>query len=125
MVLTSDELPDYIKLKLYKKLVSRATNTKEQQEENPEKIVYSKLADDKAVELMNKLKAKYPEIHKTLIEELYKAIKNNIISIIDGYTIYELFNALGLDIRPDIRIKIVKHGKEKDLTTHLREKESY
>ncbi|MEM1639100.1 MAG: hypothetical protein QXJ69_03365 [Desulfurococcaceae archaeon] len=124
-MLTSDELPDSIKLKLYRKLVFKAISSKDQQkEENPEKIVYSKLADDKAVELMNKLKTKYPEIYRTIIDELYKAIKNNVISSIDGYTLYELFNALGLDIRPDVKIKIVKHGKEVDLTTHLKEQGS-
>ncbi|MEM0031251.1 MAG: hypothetical protein QXV54_05040 [Desulfurococcaceae archaeon] len=124
-MLTSDELPDSIKLKLYRKLVLKAISSKDQQkEENPEKIVYSKLADDKAVELMNKLKIKYPEIYRTIIDELYKAIKNNVISSIDGYTLYELFNALGLDIRPDVKIKIVKHGKEVDLTTHLKEQGS-
>jgi hypothetical protein len=117
----SDELPDYIKLKLYKRIVSKITNVKEQQrvEEDPEKVVYSKLADDKAVELMDKLKIKYPEIYKTIVNELYKAIKNNTLSNIDGYTLYYLFNSLGLDVKPDMRIKFVKHGKEVDIKDYL------
>lgn len=118
----SDELPDTIKLKLYKKVLSRvATQQKQQhlQQEDPEKVVYSKLSDDKAIELLEKLKLKYPDVYSVLVNELYKAIKSGLVSSIDGYTVQGIINALGLDIKPELRIKFVKHGKEVDLKDYL------
>jgi hypothetical protein len=114
----SEEIPEHLKLKIYRKLMTQISQQK-QQAEDPEKIVYSKLADEKAVELMNKLKTKYPDVYRTLVNELYRAIKNNVISEIDGYTLYQLFQTLGLDIKPDLRIKFIKHGKEVDLKDYL------
>ena len=114
----SEEIPEHLKLKIYRKLMTQISQQK-QQTEDPEKIVYSKLADEKAVELMNKLKTKYPDVYRTLVNEVYRAIKNNVISEIDGYTLYQLFQTLGLDIKPDLRIKFIKHGKEVDLKDYL------
>lgn len=118
----SDELPDYVKLKLYKKVLTQVRQQKQQdqlQQEDPEKIVYSKLADERAVELMDKLKSKYPDVYRVVINELYKAIKNGLLSSIDGLTVYGIINTLGLDIKPEIKLKFVKHGKEVDLREYM------
>lgn len=118
----SDELPEYLKLKVYKKLLSQVTQSKESPQalrEDPETLVHSKLTDDRAVELMEKLKAKYPEVYRVLVNELYKAIKSGALTSIDGYTLYTIFNSLGLDIKPEIRLKFVKHGKEVDVKDYL------
>jgi len=85
---------------------------------NLEKYVYAK-SDEKAVELLGKIKLKYPEIHDELIRELYNALKSGKISSINGTLIYNITNMLNLDVKPDIRIKFIKHGKEVDLKDYL------
>ncbi|MEM2171310.1 MAG: hypothetical protein QXU03_06125 [Desulfurococcaceae archaeon] len=118
----SDELPDTIRFKLYKKVLSHVIMHQKQQDsqqEDPEKLVYSKLLDDRAVELLEKLKLKYPDVYKVLVNELYRAIRSGLVSGIDGYTVQGIINALGLNVRPELRIKFVKHGKEVDLKDYL------
>lgn len=120
----SEDLPNSLKLKIYRRLLERAMQQAQQlqsnqEREDAEKAVLSRLADDRAVELMEKLKLKYPEIYKALVQELYKAIRNNIINSIDGLLVYNIINKLGLDIKPEIKLKFVKHGKEVDLRTYL------
>lgn len=117
----SDELPDSIKLKLYKKVISQVVSRQENRvsQEDLEKVVYSRLSDERAVELMDKLKSRYPDVHRALVDELYKAIKRGLISHIDGFTLYSIMSGLGLDIKPEIRIRFVKHGKEVDLKDYL------
>lgn len=87
--------------------------------ENPENVVFSKLVDDRAVELLNKPRLKYPEVYRVLVNELYKAIKNGLLNSIDGTGIYGIIKILGLDIEPDIRLRFIKRGKEVDLKDYL------
>jgi len=118
----SEELPDTLKLKLLKRAFHQVLKEREKSlellNEDPEKYVYAK-SDEKAVELLEKIKVKYPEIHDELIRELYKVLKSGKISSISGTLIYNLVNMLNLDVKPDIRIKFVKHGKEVDLKEYL------
>ncbi|MEM2025263.1 MAG: hypothetical protein QXW94_03130, partial [Desulfurococcaceae archaeon] len=93
----SDELPNSLKLKVYKKLLERTTSKAREtgsSQEDAEKAVLSRLADSRAVELMEKLKLKYPDVYKALLLELYKAIKSNAISSIDGILVYNIINTL-------------------------------
>ncbi|ACL10555.1 hypothetical protein DKAM_0229 [Desulfurococcus amylolyticus 1221n] len=120
----SDELPDSLRLKLYKKYVSAITRKSSEVDktrvEKPEDVVWSKLTDEKARELMNKLKALYPDIYQVLVGELYKLLKDGVLKELDGLTAYSIIKALGLNIRPDIRIKFVKDGKEVDLDEYMK-----
>jgi DNA-binding TFAR19-related protein (PDSD5 family) len=120
----SDELPDSLRLKLYKKYVSAITRKSSEVDktrvEKPEDVVWSKLTDEKARELMNKLKALYPDIYQVLVGELYKLLKDGVLKELDGLTVYSIIKALGLNIRPDIRIKFVKDGKEVDLDEYMK-----
>jgi len=120
----SDELPESLRMRLYKKYVSMlaAKNTidkSSEPRENPEEVVWSRLSDDRAQELMTKLKALYPDIYKPLIQELYRLIKNNTLRELDGLTVYSIIRSLGLDIKPELRIKFVKDGKEVDMNEYL------
>ncbi|MEM3927303.1 MAG: hypothetical protein QXU13_06975 [Desulfurococcaceae archaeon] len=118
----SEDLPEALRLKLYKKymaLLSSSQKTSETTTEDPEKYVRSKLSDDKAVELMDKLKAYYPDIYMGIIKELYNVLKTGQLKELDGITVYSIIRALGLDIKPDLRIKFVKHGKEVDINEYL------
>jgi len=120
----SDELPESLRMRLYKKYVSMlaAKNTADKSSEpreNPEEAVWSRLSDDRAQELMTKLKALYPDIYKPLIQELYRLIKSNALRELDGLTVYSIIRSLGLDIKPELRIKFVKDGKEVDMNEYL------
>ncbi len=122
MSVLSEELPDTLKLKLLKRAFHQVLKGRERPLEtldvNLEKYVYAK-SDEKAVELLGKIKLKYPEIHDELIRELYNALKSGKISSINGTLIYNIINMLNLDVKPDIRIKFIKHGKEVDLKDYL------
>lgn len=120
----SDELPESLRMRLYRKYVSMLTakNTADKSgepRENPEEVVWGRLSDDRAQELMTKLKALYPDIYKPLIQELYRLIKNNTLRELDGLTVYSIIRSLGLDIKPELRIKFVKDGKEVDMSEYL------
>ena len=122
MSVLSEELPDTLKLKLLKRAFHQVLKGRERPLEtldvNLEKYVYAK-SDEKAVELLGKIKLKYPEIHDELIRELYNALKSGKISSINGTLIYNIINMLNLDVKPDIRIKFIKHGKEVNLKDYL------
>ncbi len=118
----SEELPEYLKMKLMKKIIKEAT--KKQYEEkkqviDPEKIVWEKLADEKAIELMKKAKALYPELYKYAVHVFYQLIVSGAVKEFDGYTTLILLNRLGIPVKPDLRIRFVKRGKEVDLKEYL------
>ncbi|NPA99634.1 MAG: hypothetical protein GXO43_09680 [Crenarchaeota archaeon] len=119
----ADELPESIKLKLLKKMMSSLKTSGEQQEKkeeiDPEKLVWSKLSDEKAVELMRKAKALYPAKYEYAIRVLAYLIQHGELDELDGYTTLVLLNRLGVPVRPDLRIKFVKHGKEVDMKEYL------
>lgn len=122
----SDDLPVELKMKLYKKylakLANKSENTaspKESAVEDPEKFVQSRLSDERAEEIMMKIKIKYPEIYDLLVKELYRAIKQGIVNELDGLTLLSIAQSIGLDVRPDLRIRFVKNGKEVDMKEYL------
>ncbi|QOR95162.1 hypothetical protein IMZ38_06140 [Thermosphaera chiliense] len=113
-------------MKLYKKYLAKLANknensvsAKESVREDPEKVVQSKLSDERAEEIMEKIKIKYPEIYDLLVKELYRAIKQGVVSELDGLTLLSIAHSIGLDIRPDLRIRFVKNGKEVDMKEYL------
>ncbi|MGB9827536.1 MAG: hypothetical protein ACPLSM_03365 [Thermosphaera sp.] len=122
----SEDLPVELRMKLYKKYLSKLANknensvsAKESVREDPEKVVQSKLSDERAEEIMEKIKIKYPEIYDLLVKELYRAIKQGVVSELDGLTLLSIAHSIGLDIRPDLRIRFVKNGKEVDMKEYL------
>jgi len=117
----SDELPEYLKLKILKKWMSEAkhTTTNSQQQADPEKLVWSKLSDDRAVELLSKVKELYPEAYPTVIRVFYELLSRGLVSELDGYTVYSVLQKLGIPVKPEVRIKFVKHGKEVSMKEYL------
>lgn len=120
----SDELPESLRLKLYRKYVSaiagkRGDDAAEKKNEDPEGFVWGKLSDDKARELMSKLKALYPDVYQPVVQELYRLLKDGVLKELDGLTVLRIIRALGLNIRPELRIKFVKDGKEVDIDEYL------
>ncbi|MEM1695796.1 MAG: hypothetical protein QXJ18_01055 [Desulfurococcaceae archaeon] len=119
----TEDLPESIvmqKMKKYMRMIAQQRKeAKKEPGEDPEKVVLSKASDEKAVELLEKLKNMYPDIYRVLIPELYKLLNSGMINEIDGLTVYTIIRRLGLDIKPELRIKFVKHGKEVDFKEYV------
>lgn len=117
-----EEIPEEIILKKMKKYMSSLSQKAERsqaQQVDPEAYVLSKASDDRAKELLEKMKLYYPEVYRAVIPELYKLLSSGILKELDGLTVYAIIQRLGLDIRPELRIKFVKDGKEVDLKDYI------
>lgn len=126
MVGLSEDLPESLKTRILKKWISEARRASESSQPsgvelvNIERAIYSKIADEKAVELINKVKTLYPDKYSLVLRVLYELINKNVVGELDGYTLYVLLNNyLNIPVKPDIRIKFVKRGKEVDLKDYL------
>jgi DNA-binding TFAR19-related protein (PDSD5 family) len=118
----SEDLPDTLKLKLMKRIMNKAARewekTTGRSVEDPEQLVRAN-SDEKALELLDKIKLKYPEIYSVLISELYRAIKSGKIASISGTLVYNIITMLNLDVKPDIKIKFVKRGRKVGLRDYI------
>ncbi len=112
----SDELPEEIKRRLMERLLRKASVKKQVAEktgrEDPEKIVWSRLGDEKARELMYKTKIMYPAQYPLVIKVFHELLRRGEVEEFDGYTTLLLLRQLGIYVKPSIRLKFVKHGKE-------------
>ncbi|ADI31662.1 hypothetical protein [Staphylothermus hellenicus] len=121
----AEELPDYLKMKLMKKIMSKAMKSSEEKKKagkektDPEKIVWEKLRDERARELMYKAKTLYPDRYPLVIQVLHTLIHQGKIKELDGYTTLLLLHRLGVPVKPDLKIRFVKHGKEVDMKEYL------
>lgn len=119
----AEELPDHIKLKLLKKLMDQhlKKNIEKKNEvvSDPEKFVWEKIVDERAEELLLKAKNFYPEKYRYAILVFYQLIRQGVIKELDGYTVYTLLHRMGIPVKPDLRIKFVKHGKEVSMREYL------
>ncbi len=122
----SEDLPDSLKLKILKKWISESGKSSAAKESSSkstvdlERIVYSKIVDDRGLELIKKVKQLYPEIYPTVLTILHDLINKGVVNELDGYTLYVLFNKyLNIPVKPDIRIRFVKRGKEVDFKEYL------
>lgn len=111
----SEELPETLRKKLLEKMMKEAARrqaVETMKEEDPEKIVWSKLSDEKARELMYKAKVMYPQLYPYAVKVFYMLLKQGSVDEFDGYTTLVLLNRLGIPVKPSIRLRFVKHGKE-------------
>ncbi len=114
----SEELPEELKRKLMEKFMKKIREEKRAEEKavertvDPEKIVWNRLADDKARELMVKAKNLYPNEYPYVIRVFYELLRRGDVEEFDGYTTLLLLHRLGIPVKPSIRLKFVKHGKE-------------
>lgn len=121
----SEDLPESLKKRILKKWISNSKRIDESNKSsieavNIEKIIYDKLIDERAVELLNKVKILYPDKYPVVLKILYELINKKVISELDGYTVYIILNNyLNIPVKPDIRIKFIKRGKEVDLKEYL------
>jgi hypothetical protein len=123
VVYLSDELPDELKLKMLRKLMQSQASKRDEKQvppEDPEKVVYSKLSDDRALELVEKTKQLYPSEYRIVVEVLYELVKRGVVEKLDGLTVLAVLERLGLDVKPDLRIRFVKRGKEVGLDEYVK-----
>lgn len=123
----AEELPDELKLKLMKKFMRKVSGEASKKSEekgehvDPEKLVWSRLGDEKAEELLRKTKNLYPEAYSHVISLLAYMIQSGSLDVLDGYTLYAILQRLGIPVKPDIKIKFVKKGKEVDFKEYVEE----
>ncbi len=118
----AEELPESIKAKVMKKLMERIQRKAVEESikyEDPEKIVWGRLADDRARELMGKVKTLYPKAYPYVIDVFYRLLKQGVAREFDGYTTYALLRRLGVPVKPDLRIRFVKRGREVDFKEYV------
>ena len=119
----SDELPEHLKMRILKKWMAeqvRKTSSEEKRESvDPEKMVWDKLADDRAKELIYKTKKLYPNIYPYVIRVFHELLVKGVVKELDGYTVYYILQRLGVPVKPEVRIKFVKHGKEVSMKEYL------
>ncbi len=119
----AEELPEELRRKLLRKWMSsvakKPVEEKAAEKRDPEKIVWSALSDDRARELFRKARMLYPERYRAVIPALARAIEQGMIREIDGYTALVLLHRLGMPVRPDLRIRFVKRGKEVDFKEYM------
>ncbi len=109
----AEELPESLKAKLLKKYMRElAKKPREKTVVDIERIVWSKLGDEKAVELMEKAKNLYPQLYPLAIRVFYELLRRGVVREFDGYTTLVLLHRLGIPVKPDLRIKFVKKGRE-------------
>ncbi|MCD6113745.1 MAG: hypothetical protein J7J78_00400 [Thermoprotei archaeon] len=123
--MTFEDLPPEIRLKLLrlqKKMLSRG-KPREEERKDPRQIVLSVLSDEKAVEVLKAAEEQFSQVIDKVIEALAKYIVENNVKSIDAYELYQLFLALGLNVRLPLKIKVVKGGKEISFEDYIKEKE--
>ena len=123
--MTFEDLPPEIRLKLLrlqKKMLSRG-KPEEKERKDPRQIVLSVLSDEKAVEVLKAAEEQFPQVIDKIIEVLAKYVVENNVKSIDAYELYQLFLALGLNVRLPLKIKVVKGGKEISFEDYIKEKE--
>jgi len=123
--MTFEDLPPEIRLKLLrlqKKMLSRG-KPREEERKDPRQVVLSVLSDEKAIEVLKAAEEQFPQVIDKVIEALAKYIVENNVKSIDAYELYQLFLALGLNVRLPLKIKVVKGGKEISFEDYIKEKE--
>ncbi len=114
----SEELPEELKRKLMEKFMKKIREVKRAEEKaeehvvDPEKVVWDHLSDDKARELMLKAKRLYPNEYPYVVRVFYELLRRGDVKEFDGYTTLLILHRLGIPVKPSIRLKFVKHGKE-------------
>lgn len=121
----ANDIPDELKLKIMSKWLSSVKPRRDRGEEsvdvkNIERVVWSKLSDDRAVEFMEKTKTLYPDLYPRVLEVFHYLLSKGLVRELDGYTVLTVLRRIGLDIKPDIKIRFVKDGKEVDLREYLK-----
>ena len=112
----SEELPPSLRHKLLREALrayqKRILAEKTEEPKSPKDIVLRALEDEKGKEILEKAERLYPEATRYALEVIARLIEQKLIKTLDALTLLNLLNKLGVPVKPDIRIKFVKRGKE-------------
>lgn len=118
----SEELPEELKLRVMKKMIRRVVEEKSAEAFNDiEREVWSKLADERAREFMEKAKVLYSREYEVVVKVFYELLKKGLVKEFDGYTTLLLLNKLGIPVKPEVKLKFVKRGREVNLKNYIGE----
>ncbi len=115
----AEELPESIRAKMIKKIMKNLAKKEESKSIKLEDYVLSRLSDERARELLEKTKSLYPQAYPYVIALFYKLLEKRVVEELDGYTVYTVLQRLGIPVKPDLRIRFVKHGKEVDFKEYV------
>ncbi|MCS7127943.1 MAG: hypothetical protein N3E36_01555 [Sulfolobales archaeon] len=116
----SEELPEELKLRVMKRMIRRVMEERTTESFNDiEREVWSKLVDERAKELMEKTKVLYPRDYGVVVKVFYELIKKGLVKEFDGYTTLLLLNKLGISVKPEMKLRFVKRGREVDLKNYV------
>ena len=110
-------------LELQKKLLLQKVASKEREEkpEDPIEFLRARLVD-RGEEVLDAALRQFPEAAKFVARQLMMLYKmGKLKGTIDGVTLYSLFHRLGIPVRLETKIRIVKDGKVMSLAEKLRE----
>ncbi len=120
--MVSEELPEELKLRVMKKMIRRVIEERASEAFNDiEREVWNKLTDDRAREFMEKAKALYPRDYELVVKVFYELLNRGLVKEFDGYTTLLLLNKLGVQVKPEVKLKFVKRGREVDLKNYVGE----
>ena len=121
--LALEELPPSLRKKLLEKamkmIIDKSRAKQEYVPPSPREMVLNVLADERARELLERAEREYPEATRYAISVIARLIQAGYVRELDAETLLILLNNLGVPIRPEIRIKFVKKGKEVSLKEYL------
>ncbi len=120
----SEELPLSLQKKLLEKMMKaaamkEAAATQPSRPQTPWEIVKSALSDERAKELLEQAREEYPEAAEYAVSVIAQLVQRGALKEIDGATLLTLLRRLGVPIRPRIRIRFVKDGKEVSMKEYL------
>jgi DNA-binding TFAR19-related protein (PDSD5 family) len=87
------------------------------------KDVLKRIFIGRAMEVWDQAWKQYPEIMQKLEPDLARlVISGEIDGLIDENQLLQILRTIGLDVRFDLRIKILRNGKLKTISEKLKEK---
>jgi DNA-binding TFAR19-related protein (PDSD5 family) len=104
-------------LELQRRMASR--------QEKPEPINARKVLDGvfrgRAWEVFNAANSQYPSVMVEIEHRLVNLVSEGKLIEIDGEQLYALLRTVGLDVRLNTEIKVMKHGKTQSLSEKFKE----
>lgn len=94
-------------------------------QEKPESINARKILDGvfrgRAWEVFNAANSQYPTVMAEIADRIVKLVSEGKLTELDGEQLFALLRTVGLDVRLNTEIKVMKHGKMQSLSEKFKE----
>jgi DNA-binding TFAR19-related protein (PDSD5 family) len=94
-------------------------------QEKPEPINARKILDGvfkgRAWEVFNAANSQYPNVMAEIADRIVNLVSEGKLTEIDGEQLFALLRTVGLDVRLNTEIKVMKHGKTQSLSEKFKE----